>query len=347
MIVTRYEQEPADTREATPFTCATVTAGSHGRQSFRFRTALHRIRVHNVAPVRYGAFMSKSKRRKTPNRKPVPASAYGKRKQYPTAKKLIAFPDGRQEHRSYHIRLLRIDLPRCLGSAHRLGPEFALALIPAAFTVEWMRTHPANVCAQACIHLFDVYQMLGIEAHILPVTVAVAEGEDIACYGDERPRWEGEVYWGHCMVNLPGLKRFVDPTIQQFDGFQHLPYPYIGKTVVNALEHQDSLVGERLGLQVDGRSVIYTVLDADEGLVAAHPMAENVREGNSHAPAMLAGQVVDALRRLEIAKDIPESFPRVRAMLDAVGDAPLIAEHASARFDFGGQLRWVDELIPT
>lgn len=291
--------------------------------------------------------MSRTKRHKTPNRKPVPPSAYGKRKHHPTLKKLIAFPDGRQEHHTYRIKPLRIDLKQCLTAAAGGDPDFAVVLVPAALTVDWMRTHPANACAQACIHLVDVYRLLGVEAHIVPVTVAIKEGLNLACYGEDPPTWDDTVFVGHCIVHLPGVGRFVDPTVQQFDGFQHLKYPYLGKTVFSSQDRRHYITGDQLRLMVDNRPVIYTVAEADESLIDDHPAAQHVRDKNERAAANIASQAIHTFRALGLADRIPDHHHRIRAMLDTVGEAELRVETGAARFIIDGQPRWGDELLPT
>lgn len=291
--------------------------------------------------------MSKPKRRKTPNRKPVPSSAYGKRKQHPTAKKLIAYPDGRQEHRAYRIKPLRIDLEQCLSAAAGGAPDFAVVLVPAALTVDWMRTHPANVCAQACLHLVDAYRLLDVEAHIVPVTVAVEEGPNLACYGEDPPKWDDNVYVGHCIVSVPGAGRFVDPTVQQFDGFQHVRYPYIGKTVFSSHDRQQYVSGDRFNLMVDNRLMIYTVAQADESLITDHPVAQHARTENDRAAANIAAQTIHAFRTLGLADRILDHHHRIRTILDTVGEAELRIEPGAARFIIDGRPRWIDELLPT
>lgn len=288
--------------------------------------------------------MPKSKRRKAFNRKPVPSS---KRKQRSLAKKLVVFPDGRQERRAYRIEPLSIDLERCLAGAASNAPDFAVALVPAALVVDWMRTNPANVCAQACLHLVDAYRLLGVEANIVPVTVAIKEGSNLACYGEDPPRWDDNVYVGHCIVSLPDAERFVDPTIQQFDGFQRRKYPYIGKTAFRSQDREQFVTGDRLNLLVDDRVMLYTVAQADESFISDHSVAQQVRAENDRIAANIAAQTIEVFRAFGLAGRIPDQYQRIRTMLDTVGDAELRVEPGAAQFIIDGQPRWIDELLPT
>jgi len=284
--------------------------------------------------------MPKSKRRKAPNRKPAPSN---KRKN--TAKKLVVFPDGRQVHRDYQIKPLNIDLEQCLTAAASNDSGFAVAMVPTALAVDWIRTSPANVCVQICAHLVDAYRLLGVEAHIVPVTAAITEGPNIACYGEDPPRWNNDVYVGHCFVSLPGVERFVDPTIQQFDGFQRRKHPYVGKMVFTSQDRQP-VPGDRLNLLVEDRAMLYTVAQADEVFIVDHPVIQRAREENNRIAANIAAQTIEIFRTFNMAEDLTD-HQRIRTMLDVVGDAEFHVEHGAARFIIDGQARWIDELLPT
>jgi len=285
--------------------------------------------------------MPKSKRRKAPKRKPVPSN----KRKISFAKKLVVYPDDRQERRAYQVQPLSIDLEQCLAKAASNGGDFAVAIVPTALAVAWMRTGPASVCAQACIHLVDTYQLLGVDANIVPVTVSVAEGPNIACYGEDPPRWDDTVYVGHCIVNLPGIGRFIDPTIQQFDGFQRRKYPYIGKTVFNSHDRRQLVTGDQLKVLTENRAMLYTVADADEAFIADHPVAQKVRTENERAAANIAAQTIEIFRTFGMADQLSD-HQRIRTMLNAVGDAELRVERGAARFIINGQPRWIDELLP-
>jgi|GEM_PF-2639265 len=283
--------------------------------------------------------MPKSKRRKAPSRKPAP------KRKIPFAKKLVVYPDGRQERRAYQVQPLSIDLEQCLAKGASNGGDFAVAIVPTALTVEWMRTSPASVCAQACIHLVDAYRLLGVEANIVPVTVTVAEGANMACYGEDPPRWDDTVYVGHCIVNLPGVGRFIDPTIQQFDGFQRRKYPYIGKTVFSSHDRRQLVTGDQLKVLTENRAMLYTVAQADEAFIADHPIAQKVRTENERAAANIAAQTIEVFRTFGLAGQL-SGHQRIRTMLDVVGDAEFRVEPSAARFIIDGQPRWIDELLP-
>lgn len=287
--------------------------------------------------------------RKPKARKPVPASAYGPRDRGRDHHKLLIGPgDTAADDRlvRYTPGRLNIDTAGLLAKTANAEVEFAIAAVPAIWLVDAFQGRPATVCAAACLHLADVYTLLGIKAHILPVTVAIPERGGTACYGEDQPWWDGTEFVGHCIVDCPDLERTIDVTIQQFDGFQSRRYPVIGRTAAVLRGGSRTNPGSEHVLQVDGRTIAYTVAEGGEALVRD---ADIVRAGADTSPrtaANIAAQTLETLRNLGFADRIPEPFERLRALLDAIGETAMTAENGDFRFALDSGARAVDELLP-
>jgi hypothetical protein len=279
-------------------------------------------------------------------RKAVPASAYGRKDTQQGATKLVLTDSGVERRLPYRPGRLRTDVRTLLEGAAQASIEFALTALPVTMLLTHYEGKPATVCAQVCMQLADVFTMLGIESHATPVTVAVKEHGQTAYYGSETPTWEGTEFVGHCVLWIPALERFVDATVQQFDGIQQRLGPYTGP--IGTVEGNGPLlVGQEMLAFMDGRAVSYTVVAGGDALVRNESILASIGEKRPRSAAYIAGQTVDALRVLNLAPRVPGHFERISQLLDAVGDAPVVQDETDAfRFNVDGRPLWIDELLP-
>ncbi|MCD0446290.1 hypothetical protein LO763_22000 [Glycomyces sp. A-F 0318] len=282
-------------------------------------------------------------RRKPKVHQPVPASAYGRKHANPEATKLVLTDAGVERRMRYTPGRIHTDVAVLFQGAQDASIEFALTIVPAAVLLSHYQGKRATVCAQVCIQLADVLALLGITSYATPVTVALRESGQVAFYGAEAPRWEGNAYVGHCVLYIPSCERFIDATVQQFDGFQQRMGPYTGP--IGATRDGGPLAaGHETTAMIDGRVVSYTVVPGGDALVRYDELLAVLGEQRPRSAAYMAGQVIDALRQLDLASRIPEQFSRVRALLETVGDAPVVDSAEEFRFVINGEPRWIDEL---
>lgn len=284
--------------------------------------------------------MSKSDRRKASH------SKSNAQKRRTTAFKHVLGPDGRIRPVRYEPGTLAVDWPGTLERARQNEPDFALLSLLASFTQHWMRGHTANVCAQACLHLQDAATLLGIDSVITPVMVLVDEpGQRRAVYGSTTPEWAGPVFSGHCTLFMPGEGRMVDLTIRQLDGFQQLPYPYIGRVVYSSKSGRELPAGAKLRVEVIDRFIEYHVVEGGEALIRDAEASQVAVAANPNLPGAIAAQTLDAVRSLGIAGLLPARHDRIFALLAAIDDAPLHQDGNRVTFLIDGVPTPLDSLL--
>lgn len=284
--------------------------------------------------------MSKSDRRKASH------SKSNAQKRRTTAFKHVLGPDGRIRPVRYEPGTLAVDWPGTLERARQNEPDFALLSLLASFTQHWMRGHTANVCVQACLHLQDAADLLGIGSVITPVMVLVDEpGRCRTTYGSANPEWAGAVFTGHCTLFMPVEGRMVDLTIRQFDGFQRLPYPYIGRIVYSSASGRALPAGARLRVEVIDRFIEYHVVEGGEALIRDSEASDLAVAANPDLPGAIAAQTLDAVRSLGIAARLPAGHDRIRVLLAAIRDAPLHQDGNRVTFLIDGAPTPLDTLL--
>jgi hypothetical protein len=281
-----------------------------------------------------------------PNRRKASQSPSAARKRRSATFKHVLEPDGRVRHVRYEPGTLKVDWTDTLSRARNGDPDFALVLLLASFTQHWMRGHAANVCVQACVHLQDAATLLGISSVITPVKVVVEEpGRRRTVYGTATPEWNGPAFSGHCTVFMPDEGRMVDPTIRQLDGFQELPYPYVGRVVYSSTSGRALPAGAKLRVEVIDRFLEYHVVEGGEALVRDAEASQHAVAVNPDLPGAIAAQTLDAIRALGIAERLPARHSRIAVLLNAIGDAPLHQEGSQVTFVIGGSPTRVDSIL--
>src|SRR5437868_12879150 len=78
-------------------------------------------------------------------------------------------------------------------------------------------------CIASCETLRLAYDLLGIQAETGAVDLSVMSPSRGTAehYGTPEPCWTGPTHNGHCVLWLPGIKMFMDPTVERF--------PYLAK----------------------------------------------------------------------------------------------------------------------
>lgn len=230
-------------------------------------------------------------------------------------------------------------------SRHRLagilaGKLPAESMLPMLLLDLWVTLSaqsgsPPNVCVDACQTLRYAYGQFGIRAELVAVDLAVDEqGRATAVCGTPNPSWEGTELDGHCVVWLPQLHRFADPTLAQYPPVARLGVaPLMGTARPTASGEGPSQGFNNEGLPIEGAHfairrgdglLMYTVASRE----ATRVVTENpwiVQHAGEHRRAgiNLASYALTALRNpaiIEQARTLP--LPRVPALLDAIGDFP-------------------------
>lgn len=189
----------------------------------------------------------------------------------------------------------------------------------------------SNICIDAAQTLAAGFRQLGIRASVWPVELTIKiPGRVLPARYGSNPRWDGDVFHGHCVLWLPDQQHFIDVTLEQFaetaDG-----EPLVGRALVppGAPDWARSQ-GEALVPRPDGLLLHYRagtteqaarMMDAPSvrNFTAAHH-----RTGTNLASTAVAMCGVDPEVRAR-ARSGP--FPRLRALLDALADAPADVDH--------------------
>ncbi|GGN56022.1 hypothetical protein GCM10011579_016640 [Streptomyces albiflavescens] len=209
---------------------------------------------------------------------------------------------------------------------------------------------PANVCVDACMTLRNAYGQLGVRAELLPVDLAIRNKDgDGVRYGSLTPSWTGTSWNGHCVLVLPNSQRFVDATVEQFDEVREIGMgPMVGKVALS-LAGDGSLMepGAQVVLQRGDLVLTYTVAGPQAlASIVEHPEAVAHADGHRRTGVNVASFTLVALRGEGVrGRAMQAPYPRLRALLRAVGDAPYEADEAGdVRFcllDQDGRERWL------
>ncbi|MFE7111796.1 hypothetical protein ACFU98_29635 [Streptomyces sp. NPDC057575] len=211
---------------------------------------------------------------------------------------------------------------------------------------------PANVCVDACMTLRNAYGQLGVRAELLPVTLEIrSEDGSRIRYGSLTPAWTGTTWNGHCVLALPDSGRFVDATVEQFSEVREVGNgPLVGKAVFSTHAPRVGLMMEP-GAQVmaqRGDLVLTYTAAGPEALasVVEHPEAAAHAEGHRRTGVNVASFALVALRSEDVrGRAMQAPYPRLRALLRAVGNAPHEGDEAGdVRFflpDQNGEEQWL------
>lgn len=207
-------------------------------------------------------------------------------------------------------------------------------LLPTLWTVAAAKGGvPQNICVGACETLRYAYGQLGIRAELRAVQLTVDDpAGNIALYGTLEPSWEGTELDGHCILWLPGSRRFVDPTVEQYAEVARLGLgPIVGRSAaawgdrraVAAMSEGGLPAGAQLAVKRGDALLGYTIAgDEAAQVITGNPWLAGFADAHRRAGVNLAAWAIEALRKpmvIERARSAP--YPRLAALLDVIGDA--------------------------
>ncbi|MGW1046968.1 hypothetical protein [Streptomyces sp. NPDC002547] len=194
---------------------------------------------------------------------------------------------------------------------------------------------PANVCVDAGMTLRHAYGQLGVRAEILPVDIAIRNQKGVGVrYGSLTPKWTGTSWNGHCVLVLPDSERFVDATVEQFDEVRTIGVgPMVGKVTLASHRAKDrSLIepGGQVVLQRGELLLTYTIAGPEAlASIVEHPEVAAHADGYRRTGVNVASFALVALRGEGVrSRTLQAPYPRLQALLQAVGDAPYEADDA-------------------
>ena len=244
-------------------------------------------------------------------------------------------------------------LPRArlqLDDIHRMmAPAPAPALPLLALEAVWLWNlaegeAAAAHCVDGCLSLHYALAEYGIPSRIEAVAVRIGADGSGDVHG-ARPRYNADgTFNGHTVVVVPAAGRFLDPTVQQFDGL-----PASDRARLPLMARLPAAGG--LGSQPFG-------VDRVDHVVEYLPFGERERQAwrcsavDLHADAYresganLAANVFAMLRLEQFRERTAESpYPRLRTLLAALEDAEIVADSGGFRFAdpaTGRELRLAD-----
>jgi hypothetical protein len=205
-----------------------------------------------------------------------------------------------------------------------------ITIVPVLWA-SMLRGQPANRCLDGCRILQRCYALFGIRSEIRAVDLVVTdETGQMVRHGSPRPSWEGNVLDGHCILHLPGEQRIIDATIEQFREIGRLKMgPIVGRMAVQLTPGQRGTggslpAGSQLPVRRANLTLLYTMADDDATrVILDHPAAHTDPDGLQRAGVNIASTALEFLRRDSSARQLDMSpYPRVVALLAAIGDAP-------------------------
>lgn len=190
---------------------------------------------------------------------------------------------------------------------------------------------PANICVDASTTLRHAYGQLGVRSEFQVVELVVEdENGDRVRHATLEPTWkdDGTVFNGHCVLILPDSQRIVDATVEQFDKVGPLGMgPLIGKVVFSTVASEPGelpVPGTRFVLQRGPLVLTYTLAgDRANEVMLQQPYVAAHADRYRRTGINVASLMLVALRIPDvIGRAMQTPYPRLRALLRAVGDAP-------------------------
>ncbi len=243
-------------------------------------------------------------------------------------------------------------------------PDQLVELLPPMLWLHHSAGVPANVCVSAAMTLHHAYEAIGVTARPTPVELVVGHRTrgPITRYGGGALHWEGTDFSAHCVLWLPGSGRWVDATVTQYPEVRaSMPLPVIGRMATSiggsqasreALAQGRLLPGVHMAVPREELILDYTVV-ADDGDVlttGVHAIGPGVAEDFRRTGLNLAAGALQWWRKPGIVERVRAApYPRVHALLDAIGQAPVYIDgDGDWFFETGpGGRRRVDELLAT
>jgi hypothetical protein len=277
----------------------------------------------------------KSKTKRPPARRPIPAS------------KLTGGP--KKQTGKYHFGTLRGSDQAVQGLllSGKTEPDLMVELLPPLLWLSWADGMPGNLCVNSTMTLHHAYEQLGITAQPRAVDLVVRNERThhTTMYGRPDPYWEGTTFHGHAVLWLPRSGRFCDATVEQYPEVRRYRLgPIVGRTggtSANTPEQRTAAArgelppGSVLAVKRHDLMLMYTAVEQDyanaltDG-VAAHDHAYRRTGINLVSQALLLWRMPEIVDRIRQAP-----YPRLHALLDAIGNAkPTVDDDGDIRFLF-------------
>ncbi|MEO5877420.1 MAG: hypothetical protein ABIS86_16910 [Streptosporangiaceae bacterium] len=245
---------------------------------------------------------------------------------------------------SERVRLAEERLARVLAAGNldselmvpQLVPGFMDLAVAAAGRIQ-------GDCVDVCFTVRGALAHYGIRAQLRAVDLLVEDSATgrHALYGTPDPYWQDDVLVGHCALWLPGHRIFIDPTVERFPQVAKLAMgPVIGKERRAGLEADVPLPlcefqvrrGDSLLLyNTAGEEAAATILGGDHVILRT--------EAYARSGILQASLAIEAIRTCGLAAQViaRTPYPRVRALLETIGDAPgAVDERGEWRFELTG-----------
>jgi hypothetical protein len=190
----------------------------------------------------------------------------------------------------------------------------------------------SNICVDASQTLAAAFRQLGIRATLWPVALTIRlPGRILPAHYGRNPRWNGDVFHGHCVLWLPDHEHFIDVTLEQFAETAGGD-PLVGRALVPpGTPDWTAVGGESLVPRQDGTLLHYRAGTAEQAAAMMEaPVVRDLAAGHRRAGTNLASTAV-AMCCVEpevLARARSAPFPRLQALLDAVAGAPVDVDEA-------------------
>lgn len=183
--------------------------------------------------------------------------------------------------------------------------DLMVELLPAMLWLEHATGLPTNLCVSSCAALHFAYAQLGIDAHPRAVDLVVGNRrtDQHTMYGQSDPYWSGSTFHGHCVLWVPGSKRLIDPTVEQYPEIRRYELgPVCGRIAASMatpaqqaeLARGELPPGTAIGVERQDLILLYTTVDPefDDIVMSAPGHREQPRrdparrqEPRSHSPS--------------------------------------------------------------
>jgi hypothetical protein len=217
-----------------------------------------------------------------------------------------------------------------------IEPDLMVELVLPMLFLENAIGLPTTLCVSSCATLHFAYAELGITAHPRAVDLIVKkEGSgDPTIYGRPDPHWHGSTFHGHCVLWLPGTRRFIDPTVEQYPEVRRFKIgPICGKLAASLatpaqqarLQQGELPPGTQVAVQRKDLLLLYTAVseEFDDVVMSAPVITDNLPE-IQRSGRNLAAQAIAMLSHSEVlprARRAP--YPKLQALLAVLADAQL------------------------
>ncbi|MFD1147887.1 hypothetical protein [Saccharothrix hoggarensis] len=211
-------------------------------------------------------------------------------------------------------------------------------LIEMLLPVLWLSRLEAfavNSSVEGAMVLHHAYEQFGITSYVYTVTFSITDSSTdwSTKYGRLDPRWDAGVLDGHCLLWLPQSGRVVDATVEQFSTAPgSMPQLLVGRgTSLTPPERTSAGGGLAAGTLLPVLSPVgllhYELTGPEYRDLVSSSLTQEANEQYRRAGVNLASRALTLLRVGPVAERVRKvPYPRLHALLDAVGNAEFVVE---------------------